>query len=311
MSLLLLLLGFWGGTAWAGLTEEEVAAEAARVQSDLGGRLLLATVGTDAEKLAERVVRSNAGLEAEVVRLPSAGDPARELWVALNRTGLRCALRVEAASDGAGWAVTPFGNCAAAPTNPTSLTVVLPPEDAASRFVERRLSVTATTAPRAPVAWEIQDGEGSRLSAPGFSSLVKDTATTDALLREQRQALRAHTGLRVTGGVLAASALVPLINNPGLTTAVGEDRAWTAMFLVSSGALLYLVAPKAIEAVNDRQHHAANYYTEKQAQEWVTAYNAQLQADLGLAPRAEQDAPAPAPVEVEEDAPGMPDEVSP
>ncbi len=195
-----------------------------------------------------------------------------------------------AAPDG-GWQVESFGDCtfaSAATSTPAPVQVVLPPEAAASAYSARRLSVET-----APASWDVVTGAGARLSTPAFASLISDSTTTELLVAEQARAQRSKTILRFTGAAIATSALVPLIGAPTLSTSAGEDRVWSALFLATTGALTWMVAPSAIGAVSAHQHSPADYYTLAQAQEHIDRYNRTLQQELGLAPAADSPALAP------------------
>lgn len=319
----------WSALARAGLSEAELAQEVIDLQASTRMRLLLGAVGPEPEDVLQRIVKTNDSLDVVIVRLPTAGDPARELWRALNNSGLTCALRVEP-GPGRTWEASQFGNCtpqaAAAvaalpspaepapepapedaapdPVVPSAPSAVILAEDVADRYVAERLAVTA--GPRPPDAWTIRTGEGDALSAPTFASIVGDRDTTAAMLQEQQRALTASTGLRIGGGVVAAAALAPLINMPG-TGAAREDRVWTSLFLLSTGLFTVVVAPRTIDAVNERQARPDNYYPRSQADELVAAYNETLQRDLGLIqaapPPVEPTEAEPAPEPAPEDTP--------
>lgn len=305
------VLLLWSALAHAGVSEEELAQKVQDLQASTRTRLLLGAVGPEPEDVLQRIVKANESLDVVIVRLPTAGDPARELWRALNSNGLTCALRV-AADQGRTWDTAEFGNCT--PTAPPPVVsaaiaepepepepapapeptaVVVPAVDVANRYLAERLMIQP--APRASEEWSIADGEGTPLSAPTFASIVGDADTTASLLKEQQRALTASGGLRIGGSVIAATALVPLINMPG-SGAAREDRVWTSLFLLSTGLLSVVVAPRTIDAVNERQRDPDNYYPRDQADELVAAYNETLQRDLGLL----QPEPPPPPADEEE-----------
>lgn len=65
----------------------------------------MGAVGPKAEKAA-----STSGVDLQVVLVPHLGDPAAEMARVLERSGLRCGLRLEAGSAGS-WQVERFGDC--------------------------------------------------------------------------------------------------------------------------------------------------------------------------------------------------------
>ena len=69
----------------------------------------------------------------------------------------------------------------------------------------------------------------------------------------------------------------------------------------------FVVAPRTIDAVNERQARPDNYYPRSKADELVAAYNETLQRDLGLIqaapPPVEPTEAEPAPEPAPEDTP--------
>jgi hypothetical protein len=302
----LLLLTLWSALAHAGMDEDGVAATIRDLQDASRTRILLGAIGPEAEKALQRIVAADESLDVVLVRIPPTDDLSRELWKALNKTGLICALQVKP-DAGRTWSVTPFGNCLpsqALPTpdfdadaDPMVVTVSVPAAQDAQRYMDQRLELSLE--PRIRDAWSIADGEGVRLSATSFASLVGDDETTAQLLQEQKRALTTTSALRVGGAAVSVGAIVPLINMPDGSSA-REDRLWTSLFLLSTGLLAVTIAPRTIDAINERQDRPDNYYDQKQADAWITTFNTGLQQDLGLTsePTAEPEpevAPEPEP----------------
>lgn len=257
--------------ARSGLSEAALAAYLLEHQGALQGRMLIAAVGPDVEKMVQQLHQEHQSLDVPVTRVPVAGDLVRETQQALSLSEQDCALRVS--QDDAGWSVAPFGDCvAAAPAEARQ--VQLQPEELLARYRAQQLQI-APFGPEEPARWDVRDGSGDTLSAPSFASLVGDQDTTAQLLSEQSSALRATSALRLGGLAITSSAFFPLINMPDSTSA-SEDRLWSSLFLLSTGLATVLVAPKAVAAINARQEQPANYYEREQALSLVDQYNARL-----------------------------------
>ena len=282
------LLLLWSSLAWAGITEDEAAQEVQRIQLEAGERVLVGALGPEAERAFARQARMNSSLEIELVRIPTAGDRARELSEALERADLRCGVCLSVADEG--WTVEPFGDCsprpeaaaiaeAESPPSPTAAVVHTPTaSDSAAVYSRRALSLQET-----PTAdWDVLEGAERPLSAPAFAALIADPITEQTLTQEKRRANIAERSFQLGGAAVATAGLISLIGMPSVATPQGEDRVWTALFLGGTGLMAAFIAPQAIEGVAATQMDLDRYYTPAQASEHIEAYNRALKLELGL-----------------------------
>ena len=296
------MLLLWSSIAWAGVTEEEAAQEVQRVQLELGERVLIGALGSEAERMFQRQVKMNSSLDVDVIRIPTAGSLERELEAALKRAGLRCGLQLGA--DGDGWSLEPFGDCTVLPPEPLQPQDAsqIPPQPVVAVITNEPMPDSLITYERKALTlktsrtgeWGVVDGARRALSVPAFASLVQDATTEEALALEKQRAATTTKAFRVGGAAVAATGLLPFINMPSVSTPAGEDRIWTALFLGGTGLMAMIVAPRAIEGIAEAQSEFDSYYTPEQARAHIEAYNQALKVELNLDSRApaEDDAAA-------------------
>lgn len=273
----------------AGVSQDQVAQQARLLQIQAGETILIGSVGIDAQRSLEQILRTQPDLDVQTAQIPLVGDRIREQERLLEASGLRCGARFEPAPSGQGWLFVPFGDCSPKspplPTAPASTTsndeapptqvVIGPSAERVAEIAERQLEIR----PQTQETWNVVDGAGVRLSATSFAKRVDDSATLYSLERERDRAVVATRWFRIGGLVTAGSAAIPLLTLPPNSTG-REDQLWTSLFLVTTGTLAYIVAPRAIEGANKRQKRPDNYYTLEQAQDWVERHNTTLKQQL-------------------------------
>jgi hypothetical protein len=163
------------------------------------------------------------------------------------------------------------------------------------------------------VTWEVIDGRGASLSAHGLVAIAQDEDLVLELDRELKRSKRASKILFWTGVGLAALSPAPLIGVEGGAISANQDRAWSTVFLLASGALTVSLARAPRKAARSRQQHPALYLDGDMAEDVVVVHNHRLYGSLELdqrppppaedAPQPDGDAPADAGAPADADAP--------
>lgn len=192
--------------------------------------------------------------------------------------------------------------------------------------------------------WMVTTGSGSVVNAREFATMTEDKATLARINKDQKRARITQMSLLVGGGVVIATAVVPLLlidgegGDPGAqpslqkyasqedyvvalekwraartVEAQNKSRVWTAVALGTSGGLIVASAPFAKRGAAERQDAVTAWYTLQGAEEKMGDYNRELAQELGIIPK---DAPRPKAVKIEmdpelEDALEDPDEAPP
>ena len=313
---------------------DPLADEIRMLQSELGGPMLLCVAGEDAEQVTRRTLRDIGQEDLPITRVPTAGDVEAEMQRALEAGGLACGLRI-APTDG-GFDLTRHGACtggtrgidpvpdatpavgapdanapAAASTEagPDGAPLVAEAEPTVptegewaareARYQRDRLMlVDLPPDPTLPtgVTWEVIDGRGASLSAHGLVAIAQDEDLVLELDRELKRSKRASKILFWTGVGLAALSPAPLIGVEGGAISANQDRAWSTVFLLASGALTVSLARAPRKAARSRQQHPALYLDGDMAEDVVVVHNHRLYGSLELdqrPPPPAEDAPQP------------------
>ena len=141
-------------------------------------------------------------------------------------------------------------------------------------------------------SFRVHDGLGATLGVSSFAKTTNDSDTLAHLARDRKRANDHKKALVYSGVALVlASATTLAVGLPGQEPEVREDIAYTAVFLGISGALLWWVAPMAVEA--KASPPIDQYYTRTQAESRADAYNDSLRTRLEIDAIPQQEAESP------------------
>ena len=312
--------------AFAG--DDALADEIRALQAELGGPVLLCVAGEAAEQATRRTLRDIGHEDLPITRVPTMGDVDAEMARALADSPVACALRI--APGDAGFAMRRFGVCAAGggapgtepdeaaiggadvPAAPTAGAAPGPPAPAGepapapltegeweareARFKLDRLTLNdLPPSPTLPddVSWEIVDGRGSSLSARSLATLAKADDIGRELDLELARSQRASKAMLWTGIGLALLSPAPLLGVEDGAISTNQDRAWSTVFLLATGALTASLSRAPRDAARARQLHPALYMDGDMAEDVVAVHNLNLHRGLELdrRPPPPEDAP--------------------
>jgi hypothetical protein len=130
-------------------------------------------------------------------------------------------------------------------------------------------------------SFRVHDGLGATLGVSTFAKTTNDSDTLAHLARDRKRADDHKKALVFSGVALVlASATTLAVGLPGQEPPVREDIAYTSLFLGLSGALLWWIAPMAVEAKTSPP--IDEYYTRTEAESRADAYNDALRTRLEI-----------------------------
>ena len=300
----------------------------------------------DAAKAQEKADATKAAAEAPP-KVPSLGavlspEEAAALEAAAAQKAAEAAAGTEAAAEGTEAAAPADGAApiegapgaealaaeaaAKAAEQPTVPAVVMTPEIAqatfdAERLERRTLELSDPTREEllridpVPEAypWSVFRGNGASVSARNFAEATQDTRVLTDMDRSRKRAKFTALGLGIGGGVLVASAVVPMLMMEPLDgypestpqqdqytdaaqyiddlegwrtrqTVEGrnQNRVFTGIALGTTGIMALSLAPFTTRGAKLREEHVALYYTPDEALARIDRHNNLLEKEYGL-----------------------------
>lgn len=230
------------------------------LHDQVGGPVLLAPVGDGARSAARRTAGLFTAGEIEVRALPTVGDRAAEISLALAAEGLACAAVLTDAPGG--WMVEPAGDCSAAAAS--SDRVALPP----------RLVIGAR---KGEPSWQVRTDTGEPVDAWRYSAMTRDDELRDRLITERRRHRVGRALLTTAGTALVVGALVPLTASVFADDQVAEDRRFSALYLALSGGALVVGARLDRRGLDSRQGDVGRYVHPVDAANSIADHNSRAE----------------------------------
>lgn len=233
----------------------DVYLHARALHEQAGAPLLLASRGDVARAAARRAAGLFAPGEVRLRALPTQGDPAAEIALALAAEGLACAAVVEARAPDL-W-VAPEGDC----------------QPAAAAEVPAGPPKLAIGARHGDPSWRVRTEEGEPVDAWRYAALTRDEDLRDRLVTERRRHRVGRTALAATGVALVAGAVAPLAASLLTEGPIAEDRRFTALFMTVTGGTLVLGARLDRQGLEARQREVGRYLHPADAADAVADHN--------------------------------------
>ncbi len=133
----------------------------------------------------------------------------------------------------------------------------------------------------AGVEWAVRDGSGHALGAVEFGRVAGDPTSAERLGRKRSAALVEGITLASIGTTFEMVA-IGFLAGGNTNTNQGEDWLWRGTNVAVVGAFPLALCTLPTRAVRDRERWTALYYSADEADQLITAHNAQLRAKLGL-----------------------------
>lgn len=229
------------------------------LQERVGSPIVLAAAGPNARATGRKVESLFRDGEVVLRPVPTVGDPAAELSLAQQATGLSCVAWLREVD--AAWQLEALGDCG--PSSRPAQADQPPPPPPLLRQVPRR----------GVPDWAIVDDRGHELDTWRYATLTRDDDLRDRLISERRRRRVGARVLEIGGIVLASAAVLPLAASFGAEPEIAEDRRFTAAFMVSSGAVLFIGGRLDRRGLDARQAEVGHYVNKGDAFQAIDDWN--------------------------------------